>query len=202
MKIDLSGAVGPVRAAMMAAAEKSSVRRLNVYADEIRCSPGCASCCSRMIYVTVAEALVILGGLRKSGNWQEVKKRCLEQKATAYASSPVSWFKMNIPCPVLRPEEKTCSAYEVRPALCSTHFVRSEPSACDPWDPGSAPYSPVQMDDILDEFKKALAAGLDGFGVLAYRMPMPVALLFAERVGIADGITLSEAVRIMRTELP
>jgi Fe-S-cluster containining protein len=201
VKLDLSGAVVPVKAAMVRAAEDSSARRLKMYGGEVPCKAGCAGCCSRMIHISVAEALVILGSLRDSGDWPDVKKRCLEQRETAYQAGPVSWFKMNIPCAVLKPSDRTCSAYRVRPSVCSTHFVRSDPKVCDPWAQSSDPYNPLQMEDIHDGFMKAMASHLDGYGILAYRMPVPVALLFAESAGVVTGITLEEALRIMRTEL-
>lgn len=201
MNFDLVNAVRPIKVAMKVAAERANVRRLNVFLDRIKCKPGCASCCSRMIYVSIAEALVILEDLESTGKWTETRARCLDQKDLARGSNPVSWFKMNIPCPVLDPSTKMCGAYEVRPTACSTHFVASDPSGCDPWGTSSEQYEPIRMNDLHAEFMAAMEACVDGYGILAYRMPMPTALLFAENIRTMRGLSLDEVIGIIRGEL-
>jgi Fe-S-cluster containining protein len=201
MKIDLAGSVRPVEAAMRGSSEKTVVRRLNLYLDRIKCVRGCASCCSRMVYISVAEALVMQETMSESGRWSEVRRRCLDQRQTSMDSNPVSWFKMNVSCPVLDPKSKECLAYEVRPTPCSTHFVESDPRQCNPWETKGGGYLPIQMNDIHEEFMRTMESCVDGYGILAYRMPMPVALLFAESVRTMTGLTLEEVTSLMRSEL-
>jgi len=200
MKLDLAGAVRPVKAAMKEASERAAVRRLNVYLDRIQCRVGCSACCSRMVHVSVAEALVIQEHLAESGRWPEVRAKALAQKPVASGANPVSWFKMNIKCPVLR-EDGLCGAYEVRPTPCSTHFVESDPAHCDPWSTKSGRFMPVQMNDLHEGFMKALEGLVDGHGILAYRMSMPSALLFAESVRVMTGLSLEEMTNLLRSEL-
>lgn len=199
MKLDLVTMVRPVKAAMKEASERASVRRLHVFLDRIKCRAGCSSCCSRMIHVSVAEALVMHESLIASGKWPEVRKRAVAQKPVAASASPMAWFKMNIKCPVL--EDGMCGAYDVRPTPCSTHFAESDPSLCDPWGTASGEYSPVQMNDIHDEFMRALEGLVDGHGILAYRMPISSALLFAEGIRVMTGLSIEELTGILRSEL-
>lgn len=201
MKFDLASWVVPVETSMRNCAEKATVRRLNMYLDEIKCTKGCSSCCSRMIYISIAEALVIQETLVRSGKWNEVRKRCLDQKAINMASNPVSWFKMNIKCPVLDSSSQECMTYNVRPTPCSIHFVKSNPKQCDPWETEGGEYQPISMDDIHDEFIHSMESCIDGHGILAYRMNLPSALLFAENIRKMVGLTVEEAISLMRSEL-
>ncbi len=116
-------------------------------------------------------------------------------------TGPVAWFKMNLRCPVLGPESGLCGAYPVRPTPCSTHFVTSDPAQCDPWSAAGGPYSAVPMDDIHEEFMEKMAAVVDGNGILAYRMPLPRALLFAESVRTVTGLSLEDMTSMLRSEL-
>lgn len=201
MDINLSTALVRVKMAMVDASLKAKKRHLAVYSSEIRCRTGCDGCCSRMIHVTVAEATVIQEELVKSGRWPEVKQRALEQAPIVKAANPVSWFKMNLKCPALDPETRKCTAYAVRPTPCSTHFAASDPALCDPWSTKGGVYEPVEMPDIHEDFVKKAESELDAHGVLAYRMAMPVALLFAERIKDHKGLSLVELMSLVYNEL-
>ena len=197
MKLDLTTMVRPVKAAMKEASERATVRRLHVFMDRIQCRTGCSSCCSRMVHISVAEALIMHEHLVASGRWPEARKRAVAQKDVV--ANPVSWFKMNMKCPVL--EDGMCTAYEVRPTPCSTHFVESDPAQCDPWGTKGGQYAPIQMEDIHDEFMRALEGLVDGHGILAYRMPMARALLFAEEAHMMTGLSIEDITGVLRSEL-
>ncbi len=199
--LNLATALSNVRVAMKEAADKSSLRRLQLYDEKIPCKPGCAACCNRQVYLTVAEALVIQEYLEKSGQWPQVEKRARELMPIAKDASPVSWFKMNIMCPVLDPVTKLCTAYETRPAACSTHFVRSDPAQCDPWTMKSGKYDSIELKSIFEDFQKVLRSTVDGYGILALKFPMPIALIFAARIKVQSGVGPNEIMNLIFNEL-
>jgi len=186
---------------MKEAADKASIRRLKIYNSDIQCKPGCSACCNRQIYITAAEALIIQEHLEKSGQWPQVEARARALLALARDTPPVSWFKMNITCPVLDPVSRLCTAYETRPSPCSTHFVRSDPSQCDPWTMKSGKYDPVDFVDIHTDFQKALEKTIDGYGILALKYPMPIALIFAARIKMQSGLGPNEVMSLIFNEL-
>ncbi len=201
MDFNLANALTQVKVAMKEASDRAGVRRLQLYSEKIKCKPGCASCCARQIYITVAEALVLQEHLEKSGQWPYVQQRAFAQLRTARSSNPVSWFKMNIMCAVLDPASKLCTAYEVRPAPCSTHFVTSDPSQCDPWVTKSTLYKSVEFKDMHDHFQKRLERCVDGHGILALKFPMPIALIFASRIKVQSGLGPNEIMTLIFNEL-
>lgn len=200
MPFRVSDALSGVRLAMADAAQKAARRSLHVYGQESRCSRGCAGCCSRMVTVTVAEAAVMLEHLIRDGSWEAVRERARAQAPTARVANERSWFLMNIPCPVLGPD-RSCLAYESRPTPCSVHFSLSDPKLCDPWSGEPGEFRPVEMADVHGEFLKKLEREVDGYGVLALRLPLPAALLLAERVRSNARLTAEEVTSFIRTEL-
>lgn len=197
----LSEALAGVRVAMMDASQKAGVRRLNVLRDSSPCGPGCSACCSRLIHVSVAEALVMYEHLVKSGAWPAVRDRAREQAGLAMLAHPVAWFKMNRPCPALDPATRLCSAYAVRPTPCSTHFVTSPPQSCDPWSAGGGEYRLAGMDDIHDRFTELLGREVAGRGVLGNRLPMPVVLLAAEKLQVHTNMAFGDVLEMISSEL-
>ena len=185
---------------MKEAADKASLRRLKLYND-VKCSAGCSACCNRQIYITAAEALIIQDSLEQSGQWPHVEQRARALLALARDTPPVSWFKMNIMCPILDPVTRLCTAYETRPAPCSTHFVRSDPSQCDPWAAKSGAYESVDFNDIFVDFQKAVEKMVDGYGMLALKYPIPIALIFASRIKVQSGLGPNEIMSLIFNEL-
>lgn len=184
---------------MVDAATNASKKRLTVL-QKASCKRGCSGCCRRLIYVTVAEAIVIQEHLEKSGSWTEVFRRCLEILGTVREASSVSWFRMNIACPVLSAEDD-CSAYSVRPAVCSVHFAMSKPELCHPWSTESGDFTPVELDDVFLKFQSSLQSSIDAHGILALKMPLPVSLIMAERIRHQPNLTIEALMKLIYNEL-
>jgi hypothetical protein len=201
MDVNLANMLGQVKLAMMDAAEKASKKRLAVYGDKVRCKAACDGCCSRLVYLTVAEATVVQEHLAKTGQWPEVRARAVVLATTVKSANSVSWFKMNLKCPVLDEEKKTCRAYAVRPTPCSVHFVSSDPALCDPWSTKGGDYRPVEMVDVHEDFVRRMEGELDGHGILALRIAMPLALLLAERIKYQRGMSVQEVMSLVYNEL-
>jgi hypothetical protein len=147
----------------------------------------------------MAEAVIIYGYLQSKNRWPEVKKRAQEQFQTAQLADPLSWFKLNIPCPIL--SDKLCLAYGVRPALCSTHFAASKPKLCDPWEVESGIYKSVDFDDLYINFRNKVESAVIGYKVLSIELIMPSALLLAERISIQSGLSLKQALSFIFRQL-
>lgn len=171
-----------VKSAMMESSYQSEKRRLTTMKDKISCTPGCSSCCSRMIHITVAEALVMWTYLSNDNKLKEVLKRAEELISISRITNHTSWFKMKLVCPILDPKTKLCLSYAVRPSACSIHFVSSDPSICDPWNTEIGIYKSESMTDLYQNFRKILENEVSGHGIFAFMLPMPQAIVLADRV--------------------
>lgn len=200
MQFQFSEVLGPVKLALMDTAEQAEKRRLRTVQDA-PCAPGCAGCCHRLVKSTVAEAVLLYGHLKKSGRWGEVRRRARKALPMAKDAEPVSWFMMRIPCPVLDPETSRCLAYPVRPAACSTHFVRSDPEICNPHGVRSGAYVPVDFNDLTEKFLRRLVSSVAGYGILQLQLPLQSGLLLAEAVNLQSGLSLERAVSMFFNEL-
>lgn len=172
-----------------------------MYGGRIPCVAGCSGCCSRLVRTTVAECVILYEALVASGDWKEVSMRARDQWRDASDANPLAWFKMNRKCPVLNPKTMTCLGYAVRPTFCSTHFVTSNPRSCEPWSQSEGSFQPVDFDDIHVEFRTKLMETVAAFGILGYELPLPVGLLFAERISVQSGLDLQDVLRLMLQEL-
>lgn len=200
MDLRLSQALGPVKLALADTAAKAEKRRLHVLKDKIPCRSGCAGCCSRMIKVTMAEALIMYEHLVTSGRWPEARARAEAQMPEVMEVGPPAWYMMNRKCPVLDPGTSKCMAYPVRPALCSTHFVKSNPALCDPHTVVAGRYEPVQFNDLVETFLRKMLANVAGSGIFQLELPLPAALLLSERVNLQTGLTLDRVVSLFLHE--
>jgi len=198
--VKLSDAVVSVKIAMIDAAQKASTRRLNVLGNDCPCKPGCAACCSRLVQLSVAEALIIYDYLKNKNLWSKVRENAMAQYKLALSTDEVSWFKMNISCSVLDQNTKMCMAYLVRPTSCSVHFVTSDPSVCDPWSVSEKAFEKTDFPDIHTDFMDVIHKELSGRGVLELRLPMPSALLFAEKIQMQKGLTADQIISILAQE--
>jgi Fe-S-cluster containining protein len=198
MDFDFSTALLYVRNAMVEAGVKSNQKRLNVL-QNASCKMGCSGCCRRQINISVAEAVIIQEHLEKSKKWTEVFQRCKDVLKHTKTTNSVSWFRMNIPCPIL--ENDVCLAYNVRPAICSVHFATSDPDICHPWSTKSGEFSPVEFQDIFLDFRKVLSSYVDSHGILSLILPLPMALLMAERVRHQPKLNAESLIRLLYNEL-
>lgn len=198
MNFQLSQALNSIKLSIIESAYKSDKKRLSIYKDVISCKVGCNGCCSRLLYITVAEAIIMYEYLLNN-QWKITKVKSLDQIKVIRNSNPVSWFKMNIKCPVLN-EKGECSAYPVRPPTCSTHFVSSNPEYCNPWSSETGLYKPVDMDEIMLEFDKLINSKIDSYGVLKIKLPIPMALIFAENIYSQSNKDIEQVVSILFNE--
>lgn len=153
-----------------------------------------------MVRLTVAEAIVMYSHLVETKKWGEVHDEAVKQLRTSKNVDPTAWFKMRIECPVLDKKTKLCSAYAVRPAFCSTHFVKSSPETCDPWYVGSKPYQPDYMEDLYKQATKLIKQSVDGNGILGVELPIHSALLLAERISVSSGLSYEQILKIISNE--
>jgi Fe-S-cluster containining protein len=201
MKLNLGNSINEIKLAVIDAANKSAAKRLTVYQNDIKCKSQCAGCCSRLISISIAEAIIIIDYLEAHNSWGKVKTESEKLMQTAVVADPVSWFKMNTKCPILNQETKLCLAYPVRPTPCSTHFVMSNPAVCDPWAINSGEYSPIDMVEFHEEFMKKMEKHIDGHGILGYRMSLPIALIFADKVRMRSDVSFNDLLSLIYNEL-
>jgi hypothetical protein len=65
----------------------------------------------------------------------------------------------------------------------------------------SGKYDPVDFVDIHTDFQKALEKTIDGYGILALKYPMPIALIFAARIKMQSGLGPNEVMSLIFNEL-
>lgn len=191
MEVDLSPSLGEVAASIKSVSVKAKIR-LSLIGEEVPCKVGCNHCCSRLIYISMAEAIIIRNYLVKNGLWADVEKRAKDLQDFAMKLDSVTWFTMNLKCPIMNPNTGKCEAYEVRPPACSVHFVLSDPSSCDPWSTEKMSYAQFDMIDLFEDFAKSLQRTCGDNMMIP--LPIPIALLTAERMSVKSGLTLDEVI--------
>jgi Fe-S-cluster containining protein len=197
MNVDLTITLAPVRAAMMEAARLAT--ELRIRHQDIKCRPKCSACCNRYLSITLAEAAVIHDHLKRSKKWEEVAARAEALRGVVVLSNPMAWYKMGMPCPVLA--DDLCLAYQVRPIACSAHFVTSDPQLCKATSTAIGFYSVRTFPEVYGAFGKAFDAAVGQKSILRRTAPMPLALLFIDRVINREINDLDELVKIMEIEL-
>ncbi len=102
------------------------------------CKRGCCSCCGQHIQMNPAEAHALTQYIKRMFSMPQI--RSLKRRTQQWLAldgiqrkglSPVdrAGLSDNEPCcPLL--VDCACSVYPVRPIICRTHFVSSDPSAC------------------------------------------------------------------------
>lgn len=181
----------------MGTAAASEKRRLRMVKDA-RCSPGCSGCCSRLVTLSLAEAVVLHDELVRSGKWPAVREAAESQAEILKAAGHVTWFKMNQRCPVLDKNSGLCKGYAGRPAACSTHFAKSDPSLCHPWGTGEGRFLPVDFVDLHARMTERIKELHPDLEFLLSQAPMPLALLMAERLSVKSGSGFAAAISAVR----
>lgn len=150
------------------------------------CKPGCNSCCSLVIEVTLAEAFAIaehiLNDLVLSSALPRVMEKFYDQLAilSKEGMSKRNYFLRRKPCAFLNTGTGLCSIYKVRPAGCRTYVAVSDPAKCSP--DSKEPVKRHNNNDLnmaaIGEFNHSLRQqGLpDGL------YPMQVAVLWALKI--------------------
>jgi uncharacterized protein len=125
------------------------------------CKVGCAHCCRYLIMANIAEAHTLTQYLKRE--WSEDQTRDLRFRTQQWhewdLSRPGRYpfpdqvrqtdLSNYVPCcPLLI--NGACSAYSVRPVVCRTHFVCSDPLSCATAnEPESAQAAPVVLTSIV-----------------------------------------------------
>lgn len=167
----------------------------------VPCKVGCAHCCSRYSKISVAEATLIYEYLKKNETWTGVRGRARAQFQIIRQTEPLSWFKLNIKCPILNPETNKCLAYKIRPPLCAIHFVTSSPDICDPWSSQQGKFVLHDYTSLYLKFRERLFASLEGHGIFSLELPIPTALLLSERISVKSGLDVHQALTFIYNEL-
>ena len=111
----------------------------------------------------------------------------------------MAWYKMQIPCPVL--ENNECLAYNVRPITCSTHFVTSNPKACDPFSTDNLICESYDMHDLYMKFVGILENKFKKHSIFQYQLPISVALKLANKFMENSYTNLKEIISLYNMEM-
>jgi len=201
MDVHLHYALDSVRIHLTDVASRADKRRLKMYGKTVSCRPHCSACCSRLLTISMAEAIIIYEYLKKNKNWAVVRALAEKQLSLLEAAGSITWFKMRQRCPVLDQDTDLCRAYTFRPAACSIHFATSNPKLCDPWSTEQGRFQALDFTDLFEKFEQRMTETIRGHGIFSLRLPMPSALLLAEKVSVKSGLDLNEVVSLFFQEL-
>ncbi len=196
MDIELSRLLGGVHLSMVDTAQKSLKRTLPI-AKTIKCRVTCSHCCKRKIKITVAEAIILQNFLKDKKEWDKVKEKCKELIFASVNSNDVTWYKMNIECPILK--DDMCMTYEIRPPACSTHFSISNPESCSSRSLEQG-FKSLDFIDLYNEFRNKFESQVDNYGILQFTTHIPLALLLAEKVQTIKDKDLNEIISLIHNE--
>lgn len=121
------------------------------------CQRGCCSCCGQHIQLNPAEAHALGQHIKRTFSRRQIAglerrtRRWLAREAVRRQGGPPDECDEGLAeagCPLL--VDRICSVYPVRPVICRTHYVRSDPSACRPaHDPRPSEPAPVALASIF-----------------------------------------------------
>ena len=144
------------------------------------CKRGCCICCGQHIQTNIAEAHALGQYIKRRFSARQIsdlRRRTRQWLAweVARRGRPASAAPAHGPdlsgydpcCPLL--VDRACSAYPVRPVICRTHFVSSDPAACrSSHDHRPAAIAPVVLTSIIRSagpFSKPLRADIENAGL-------------------------------------
>ncbi len=144
--------------------DEATGRELNrLYVEEgvtPTCKPGCFYCCGQNILTNIAEAQALRHYIKREFSRDQIEDLRIRTQqwhkwdATrpgrhndAHIGEQFT-FSVYHYCPML--VEGKCSVYPMRPLICRTHFVCSDPPACRPlYDPESIEGDPVGLTSVI-----------------------------------------------------
>ncbi len=144
--------------------DKAAGRELNrLHVEEgldPSCKPGCFHCCGQHILTNSEEARALAHYIRREFSQDQIKSlKTRTQQWHAWDETRPgrnhtphidgqSAFIAYLLCPML--VDGQCSAYPMRPLVCRTHYVCSDPPACRPFcDPESIEDNPVALASVI-----------------------------------------------------
>lgn len=106
----------------------------------VSCKKGCNHCCYQMVKATMAEGAAVAAHLLEKGTFEQFRPRLeetsrLADKVGEKEGGTMEYFKTKTPCAFLKDGE--CAVYEVRPAICRSYYVATDPKNCSPDRPGA-----------------------------------------------------------------
>jgi Fe-S-cluster containining protein len=141
-------------------AANSELHRLNVEEGVVSaCKPGCFQCCGQHILTNIAEARVLTQYIQQEFSSEQIEELRIrtelwhkwdENRPARLGKNQASEQNCitHHYCPML--VEGECSAYPMRPLICRTHFVSSDPPTCHPfYDSKSKEGNPKSLESIL-----------------------------------------------------
>jgi len=143
----------------------------------IWCKKSCSQCCTKKIYITIAEAIEIVEHLQAMGLWVDVYKK-LQNVDEEWANvDETTYNHLGLECVLLNNRE--CSVYKVRPLMCATYFVNSHPDLCAPSRNDDPAFSSFYLDDMIEEYHNKVVKNAHPTLLMSHVVWLPRALKYA-----------------------
>ena len=113
-------------------ADAATAQAQAVPGASVSCTSGCAACCHYRVHATPIEAHLIVEVVRARGGEGAVQKLAARARTALEGTghpADAGYSQARVACPLL--EDSRCSVYDARPVLCRSHWVKSDPSACE-----------------------------------------------------------------------
>lgn len=182
--VEISRAIGDMRVSR-SASESAFERRAVQVRPSTLCCPGCAFCCCWPTSISILEGMDIYFHLRDSRRWT----LALQERVRAGADSVTGltysvWLHSAIPC-VFLDKTQRCEIYEARPLLCRVALSNGNPEDCKPHNM-SAASGILHRTEVMAIFQNAERSILQKYNIEYHTMPIPTAILAAERIGSGE----------------
>ncbi|UOQ46531.1 YkgJ family cysteine cluster protein [Halobacillus salinarum] len=145
------------------------IGRMEHFSDlQPNCFKGCAFCCYFPIVISRMEAKMMFTSIERMPSerkeaiyrhWEayyEKHKHKLAEGMSMDVQSPetkLAYKQLNLPCPMLDPENQLCMAYEIRPVPCRTYLNYSDPLVC---AENHLPMEPFSYEFLYDFYFSAM----------------------------------------------
>lgn len=181
--IQFDRALGEARSAreeVVSAFQRELVANLTLHHRAITCSRGCTHCCYHPVAVSLLEGLLAYRGMDSARIWTPtMRERMVKAADQTVGLSFEIWLLSMTPCPML--DGGGCMIYDMRPATCRMCCSIGDPTDCHPHNLVSA-RGIVPRAEAVHGYHRKEEAILRRFGLPHATMPLPLAVLVAERV--------------------
>jgi Fe-S-cluster containining protein len=153
--------------------------------EGVTCSKGCAHCCYHPLSVSLLEGVSLYRWLTEHYLWTpDFKDKVVQHSKAVWGLTPEIWMLSMVACPML--DEKLCSIYQGRPAVCRVTVSTGDPYYCHPHRFGIDVTGIVPRHSFLDELMYLEADLLNRHHQIYVALPLSTALLYGERIAKGD----------------
>lgn len=169
------------------------------------CAEGCGHCCRYYILTNMAEAHTLVQYIKREWKKEQINDLRIRteqwhawdysrpgRRVLAMNDKQIDLSEYEDGCPLL--VHGACNAYQVRPAVCRSHYISDSPLSCQaanhPGTTGRAPLVLASIVAAVDPFRRIIRAHVEKAGWDYDRTRMLLPQWLAIEMGWAFGLAL------------